>query len=240
MGIKKYIYAFIISLLILILGVYLVNSLTESKIEKVRSLEAGIAINILSLETQFALLQELSCKDISQSILSSELDALAQKLQFMENNLDPDDPELIRLKKYYSLLEIKDFILLQKINKKCEREMHYILYFYSNEGDCKKCKIQGPTLSKLLRERDNLRIYNFDYNLDLSATETLKRIYAVRPPLPALVIDGKLYRGFTSLDILEKILPNETKESEKDDKNNNEAQKDKQNNGLKNKVKIKL
>ncbi len=227
MKVKKYIYAFIISLLILILGVYLVNSLTESKIEKVRSLETGIAINILSLETQFALLQELSCKDISQSILSSELDALAQKLQFMENNLNPDDPELIRLKKYYSLLEIKDFILLQKINKKCGRDMHYILYFYSNEGECQKCKIQGPTLSKLLRERNNLRIYNFDYNLDLSATETLKRIYAVRPPLPALVIDGKLYRGFTDLDTLRGLVPPvaSDKEDEKDENRQSETGK---------------
>ena len=116
MGVKKYIYAFIITLLILILGVYLVNTITESKIEKVRQIETGIAINILSLETQFALLQELSCEDISQNILSGELEALAEKLQFMESNLDKDDPELLRLKKYYSLLEIKDFILMQKIS----------------------------------------------------------------------------------------------------------------------------
>ncbi len=160
MSARKYIYAFIITLLILILGVYLVNTITESKIEKVRQIETGIAINILSLETQFALLQELSCEDISQNILSGELEALAEKLQFMESNLDKDDPELLRLKKYYSLLEIKDFILMQKISKRCGRDLHYILYFYSNDGDCKKCKKQGYALEKLLQNRRDVRVYS--------------------------------------------------------------------------------
>ena len=207
MGIKKYIYAFIISLLILFLGVYLVNSITDRKLNTVRELETGIAINILSLETQFALLQEVSCKDISQNILSKELDALAHKLQFMEESVDADNEEIRRLKKYYSLLEIKDFILMKKINERCGKELHFVLYFYSNEGDCKDCKKQGQALVQVLKERDNLRVYNFDYNLDLSATETLKKIYNVRKPLPALVIDGKLYRGYTKYEDLINLIP---------------------------------
>jgi len=207
MGIKKYIYAFIISLLILFLGVYLVNTITNNKIQNVRSLEAGIAINILSLETQFALLSESSCDDISQRVLSSELDALAHKLQFMEGNLQPDDPELLRLKKYYSLLEIKDFILMQKINKKCDQDLHFILYFYSNSGDCKDCKRQGYALTKFLKSRQDLRIYNFDYDLELSAIDTLKKIYKINKPLPAVVIDGKTYNGYLDLEKLNFILP---------------------------------
>lgn len=214
MGVRKYIYALIITLLVMLLGVYLVNSITESKVNRVRNLETGIAINILSLETQFALLQEVSCKDISQSILSNELDALAQKLQFMENNLQADDPELLRLKKYYSLLEIKDFILMKKINKRCGQDLHYILYFYSNAGKCTKCQLQGLTITKLLQERDNLRVYNFDYDLDLSATESLKKIYEVNEPLPALVIDGKIYHGYMSLKDLSQILPAPTNEED--------------------------
>ncbi len=207
MGIKKYIYAFIISLLILFLGVYLVNSITDRKLNTVRELETGIAINILSLETQFALLQEVSCKDISQNILSKELDALAHKLQFMEESVDANNEEIRRLKKYYSLLEIKDFILMKKINERCGKDLHFVLYFYSNEGDCKDCKKQGKALVQVLKERDNLRVYNFDYNLDLSATETLKKIYNVRRPLPALVLDGKLYRGYTKYEDLISLIP---------------------------------
>ncbi len=228
MGIRKYIYAFIISLLILLLGVYIVGSLTESKIEKVRSLETGIAINILSLETQFALLQEVSCKDISQYILSDELEALAQKLQFMEKNLQADDPELLRLKKYYSLLEIKDFILMRKVKAKCGQDLHYILYFYSNDKKCKKCSLQGTALTKLLKERPNLRVYNFDYDMELSATETLKKIFSVKEPLPALVIDGKTFNKYLNLEALQDILPapEQDEDAEAEESNDKNKKKD--------------
>ncbi len=208
--------------MILFLGVYLVNTITESKIEKVRSLETGIAINILSIETQFALLQELSCKNISRSILSSELDALAQKLQFMENNLNPDDPELLRLKKYYFLLEIKDFILLQKINKKCGGSTNYILYFYSNEGNCKKCKEQGYILSRILKKRDDIRVYNFDYDIELSALDALKQIYNVSGDLPILIINGKRYNKLMTEEDIYKLIP-EPKANDEDDENNEKS-----------------
>ncbi len=204
--ILKYIYAFIVSLLILILGVYLTSVITENKIEKVRSLETGIAINILSLETQFALLQEVSCEDLKNDILSEELQALARKLQHMESTLPADDEELIRLKKYYFLLEIKDYILKRKISQQCNKNLDFIFYFYSNGDDCKKCKEQGIILLKLLKEVPHLRVYNFDYNLSLSATETLKKLYSVRKPLPILVVNGKTFRGFTDEDTLRELL----------------------------------
>jgi hypothetical protein len=204
---KKYILAFIITFTIFISGVFIVNTITTNKIEQVRNLENNIAINILSLETQFDLLQEQSCKNISQSILSQELSVLAERLNFMENNLGSDDEEVLRLKKYYSLLEIKDFILMQKISKRCKKDLHYILYFYSNKGDCKDCKHQGYALTKALKKSPGLRVYSFDYNLELSALETLKKINGIKEPLPALVIDSKNYNGFVSFDDLLEILP---------------------------------
>ncbi len=206
MKINKYIYAFIITATLFFSGVYLVSKFTESKLNTVRNIETDIAINILSLETQFALLQELSCADISKSILSSELDALAKKLNYMENNLSEDDEELNKLKRYYSLLEIKDFILMQKINSKCGRDLDFVLYFYTNDGSCRDCKKQGRDLTRLLMERDNLRVYSFDYNTELSAIDTLKKIYKVKPSLPALVINNKTYHGGISYEDLQTII----------------------------------
>lgn len=199
-GFNKYIAAFLLTAFTIYLGMYLVNSITEEKLQSVRNIETSIAINILSLETQFALLQELSCKDISREVLSSELDALSKRLQFMENNLPSSDEELIRLKKYYFLLEIKDFILMQKISKKCGKDMHFILYFYSNSDSCKTCKKQGYVLEGILRDYKNVRVYNFDVDLKLSATETLRKIYSAFGKLPILVIDGKTSFGFKGRD----------------------------------------
>ncbi len=207
MKMNKYIYAFIITATLILSGVYLVNIFTENKLNTVRNIETDIAINILSLETQFALLQELSCADITKSILSSELDALARKLNYMESNLSENDEELNKLKRYYSLLEIKDFILMQKINSKCGKDLDFVLYFYANDGSCKDCKRQGRDLTRLLKERDNLRVYSFDYNTELSAIDTLKKIYKIKPTLPALVINNKTYLGGISYEDLQTIIP---------------------------------
>ena len=207
MGIKKYIYAFIITLLILFLGVYLINTITNKKIETVRSIETDIAINILSAETQFALLSELECKDIAKNTLSSKIAELAKKLESMELNTSTNNSELLQLKKYYFLLEIKDFILMQRIAKKCDENLHYILYFYSNSGNCDECKKQGKEIRHFVRDRKDVRVYSFDYDLKLSATETLKNVYQVNTPLPAVVVDGKVFNKLLKKSDLEDLLP---------------------------------
>ena len=214
----KYIYAFFLTFFILWVGVFLVNSITERKIQKIQDIESGIAINILSLETQFALLQEFSCENVQEGFLTDELGNLARKLQFMEEN-SPNDPALLRLKKYYFLLEIKDLILSKKVSEQCGKDLHYILYFYSNKGECKDCSKQGIALTKLLKSRDDLKVYSFDYNIKLSALDSLKKIYKVSKPLPALVIDGKTFNGYLSVEKLESILP-ELANEKSDDKTN--------------------
>ena len=61
---------------------------------------------------------------------------------------------------------------------------------------CKLCK-KSAVLSKLRDEYPELRIYSFDYNLDLSALKTLIKLFKVDDRnLPALYMNDKLYTGF--------------------------------------------
>lgn len=205
----KYILAFVITALIFVTAVIANNFFNEKRIEQLRSIEEGISIDILSLETQFELLQEQSCENISEdSVLSRELDTLASKLSFAESQLGVDNPEVLRLKRHYSLLEIKDLLLMQKVSEKCSLEPIFILYFYSNEkGACSDCTRQGYVLTELAREYPQLRIYSFDYNLDLSALETLISIQNIPDELPVLVINDELYSGFQSVEDIETSLP---------------------------------
>ena len=205
----KYILAFIITSLIFTTAIVANNYFNEQRIAQLRSLEEGISIDILSLETQFELLQEQSCETISEeSVLSRELDTLGRKLVFAESQLGADNEEVLRLKRHYSLLEIKDLLLMQKVAEKCELEPVFLLYFYSNEdGECKDCTRQGYVLTELGREYPQLRIYSFDYNLDLSAVETLISIRQIPNELPALVVDDVTYTGFKSMDDIHEIIP---------------------------------
>jgi hypothetical protein len=83
----------------------------------------------------------------------------------------------------------------------------FILYFYSNKGDCVDCQKQGYVLTALAQAYPQLRTYAFDYNLDVAALKTLVSIDNVENKPPALVINGKAYYGFHSVDDIEKILP---------------------------------
>ncbi len=216
MNYKRYILAFIITSAIFVTAVLISNILNNAKLEQVRAIEDKMSIDILSLETQFDLLQELACEQIgNDGVLSRELSSLGRKLSYMEEQRGIDDPEVIRLKRRYSLLQIKDLILMKKISDKCELNPMVLLYFYSNAGDCKECTKQGYVLNKIGSEFDALRVYAFDVNLNLSALQTLKYIHGIKNTVPTLVINGTTYEGFMSLDDIKKSLPElaENKES---------------------------
>lgn len=206
---SKYLLAFVITALIFGTAITANNYFNDRRVEQIRSIQEGISIDILSLETQFELLQEQSCENISEdSVLSRELDSLARKLSFAESQLGVDSPEVLQLKRHYSLLEIKDLLLMQKVSQKCGLEPVFLLYFYSNEeGECPECTRQGYVLTELSQRYPQLRIYSFDYNLDLSAIETLRDIRNIGPELPALVINDTSYSGFKSVEDIEEIIP---------------------------------
>lgn len=203
---KKYIIVLFITSTIFISGLWLSNYFSNKKIDQLKNIESKISLDLMSSETQFSLLQEQSCKDVSNSILSSELNSLADKISYSESNIGTDNTDVVSLKKYYSLLEIKDYLLMKKIRERCGEKSIFILYFYKNDN-CDDCTKQGYVLTSLREKYPDLRVYSFDYNLDLSAIKTMTSIYKVPDNLPAIVINGKVYSGFKSLEDIEKTFP---------------------------------
>jgi hypothetical protein len=202
---KKYVWTFIITVVIFITAIALSNYFSNKKMASLREIEDKISTDIMSSETQYALLAESSCKDLSSDVLSQELNALAQKLTYTEENLSQNSADLLRLKTYYTLLQIKDYLLMKKISVKCNTKPVFILYFYSN--NCPQCEQQGYVLTYLRSQYPNLRIYSFDYNLDNPALRTMISLYKVESVTPAIVINDKVYNGFIDKDKLEGYLP---------------------------------
>lgn len=206
---KKYLIAFVITAFLFLTAFYLSNFFSNKKIQEIRSIENTIAIDILSSETQFDLLEELSCGNVNDSILSQELNDLAAKIEFSENQGIGSEEERLSLKKYYSLLQIKDYLLMKKAEDKCDFKATSIIYFYSNKVDCEDCEKQGYILTDIRQNYPNVRVYAFDYNLDLSAMDALIAIYKVSEPerLPALIINGKVYYGLQEFEDIQNIAP---------------------------------
>ncbi len=186
------------------------NYSDQKRIQNIQSIEDKIALDLLSSETQFNLLKELSCKTIDSSdnsVLSQELNSIAEKLAFAEENLGATNAEVIHLKKYYSILEVKDYLLMQQLDQKCKRKSAFVLYFYSNQGDCTDCKKEGYVLTDLRGEYPDLRVYSFDYNLDFPIIKTLQAIFKLKNTLPAIIIGDEIHYGFKSREEIEKLMP---------------------------------
>lgn len=205
---KKYIIVFFITAALFAIAGGLSNFFADKKVENIRAIQNKLATDILSSETQFSLLSDLSCEqDDGQENLSSELNDLAEKINYSETNLK-GNTDVTELKRYYSILEIKDYLLTKKINQKCGRKLTPLLYFYTTANNCTECTKQGYVLTELRQKYPTLRVYSFDYNLDLSALNALIRVYKIDDTkLPALVISDHTYTGFKTVEEIEKIEP---------------------------------
>ena len=83
----------------------------------------------------------------------------------------------------------------------------FILYFYSNKGDCDDCKKEGYVLTDLREEYPELRVYSFDYNLDFPIIKTLQMVFKLKNTLPAIIIGDEIHYGFKSREEIEKLMP---------------------------------
>ena len=204
---KKYFVTFMITAVIFATAIFVSNNLGQKKLEDVRAIENRVALDILSSETQFALLEETSCKDIGPGFLSQELGSIGEKLAYAEHQTGFNTGDLEYLKRSYFMLEIKDYLLMKRLTEKCGEKPAFILYFYSTQDVCEDCDKAGYVLTALRDKYPDLRVYSFDYHSNVEAINTLVSIYKVRPELPAMIINGVVYYGFHSVEELEETVP---------------------------------
>ena len=188
-----------------------INHLDRQRIAELDAIQAQLATDTLSIETQFALLEDAPCEDLSVGTdLTQEVSLLGDRLGATESRLGSDNPEVIRLKKQYTLLQIRDYLLTKRIADTCDVEPVTALYFYSNEpGACESCDRASYALSYLRQTYPGLRVYSFDYNLDLGALKTLIAVEKIDERFPAFVIEGERSYGFEDLETFEERFPEE-------------------------------
>ena len=205
---KKYILAFVISAAVFLSAISLSNYFNNKKLDELSAIQDNISIDLLSSETQYSLLGTLDCSQVSpSSVLSDQLNDLSKKIEYSDSTIGSSN-QLTHLKESYSLLEIKDYLLMRELTSRCGQKSVFILYFYTTNDSCSDCVKQGYVLTALREKYPALRVYSFDYGLNLSAVETLIKIYGIKDTeLPALVSDKQVYTGFQSVEDIEKLIP---------------------------------
>ncbi len=201
--------ALLITLAIIATVLYAVNFLNEQRVAELRAIEDQLATDTLSIETQYALLAEAPCEGLEEGTsFATELGGLGDRLAFAEERAGANDPEVLRLKERYTLLQIRDYLLTKRLAQTCGLKPVTALYFYSNvPGECEDCDRAGYALSYLRQTYPTLRVYSFDYHLDLAALKTLIAIEKIEKEFPAFVVQGKRVDGFTTLEDLEGSFP---------------------------------
>lgn len=212
--ISRYVISLIVTISIFATSFYVANFFNSKKIDSISNIGDSISVNIMSNETQF-LLKEISCTEDNFNPVAGQLEELGDKLTYAESNFGSDDDRVIYLKKYYSLLQIRDYLIGKKMGDKCGKNKKpiFIIYMYPSKIDCEDCGKQASILTELRKNYPELRVYTFDYDLDLQPIQTLKTIYKIDSNststniFPVLVIEDKAYYGLRNYSDIESLLP---------------------------------
>ena len=209
MNFKRYIYTFVITLVIFAFCLWLSNTFSNQKVQSLRDLESQISLNILSSETRFSLLQKTSCEHVinqkdSNIGFNAELNDVAQRVKFLENQLGYDNVDVSSLKRYYSLLQIKDYLLAKEFHDRCKQNTVSILYFHS--APCEECARQSIVLDKIASDYPEIRVYYFDITTNTPALDTLASIFKIKTT-PSIVVNDVAHYGFQDLAKIESYIP---------------------------------
>lgn len=202
---KLYIAAFVFTAIIFAGAVVASSYLNQRKTDELKAEEDQITVAILSSETQVDLLKSDSCESYNDTTLRSSLNNLATQLNYMESQVGDSDPDVFRLKRYFALLEVRDYLLENQMSNECQTGITPILYFYSDQN-CSQCQTEGYIVGALEQQYSSIQTFTFDYNLDMTAVKNAIRLPPLPPVPPLFIISGKAYGPFTSLSDADNVI----------------------------------
>jgi thiol-disulfide isomerase/thioredoxin len=201
---KNLILALLLTIIVFSIGVWIGNYTVSRKYDNFQIFVSDLRLQTMSMELQYNILAEDPCKATDITYLEKELSLLNDRLNYLEQLYGVKDPEIIHLKKYYSLLQIRHWMLFNKAQNECDWDIGLILYFYSNEK-CPGCDTQGSVLTSFRKKyQDEIKVYAFDINIDDPAVTTLIEIYGISEA-PTIVYNGEVFSGLVDMQKLEEI-----------------------------------
>jgi hypothetical protein len=201
----RYIATFSLVSLIFIVGIIIGQLVTEQKVKEFSSLSKELRLYFIAMDTQEKLAKEFICNvDIWK--LTEDKAKLGSKIEFLEARLGKNNKDVKELLKEYTLLSIRQWLLLKEFKEKCNQTLVIILFFYSNERNASLSEAQGYVLDYIYHRYGKLiSTFAFDYDVESLPLDVLKKVYNIKT-VPSLVINDKTYFGFKGKDELDAII----------------------------------
>ncbi len=207
----KYVGIFALTALIFILGIFLGNYLAHSRLGELEKAQEELTAQIMGLELKDALLKYRDVCSLTWQEIWEEKVETGEKMEKLEVRLGKNNPDVLRQKEIYELIEIRTLLLLKEIKEKCNEDFEIILYFYTNDkddtrGSWRQCESQGYVLDALYQKYpDKISIFAFDINTRNPATDILQQLYNITK-VPSLIIKEKLYTEYMNFAALAELL----------------------------------
>jgi len=195
-----YLTAFVLTVLVFSLGVYIGMVIDESAQNKVEGelleLEEDLYLSRILLLSE----EEVGafCPIYSEKLagVDSERELIGDRLEYLESVRGLYDEEL---KQRYYYLEFENYLLMKKMQENCGEDYVLLLFFYDGGGNS---KTQGETLDAFRAQNPNVKIFSFDGTSEAAVVDVLKEQYNVSS-YPSIVFDGNTLSGSQSLGDLE-------------------------------------
>lgn len=164
------------------------------------------------LDTESYLIEQELMKQFEEDncgLSSSRLDDLSHELWLTGKTLDtPDAQESLGEKNYhflkrkYHLMQIRAYLLLNKLRSVCDTSPHVILFYFSREENASK--EQGKILDQVVAEY-NVTVFAIEYNYSKEIV-FLEDYYGITTT-PFLVINYEDYfKGLTSYEKIQESI----------------------------------
>ncbi len=213
--------AFAITIVIFLVGFIIGSAINEKKLQVIYDLENDIRVESLGNELVFELVSSDLCENINITSYTTEISELGKRLTYMESIYGYDSPQVHNLKNYYTLLQIRHYLINKDMQETCGIDKPIVLYFYTNFGDCVDCGDQGLVLTNVHRQYPQFNIYSFEFAENNPAIEFLKEKYVLEEHrLPTVIIDNEVNYGFQSRDFLIETMNLEERQALAEEKDN--------------------
>ncbi len=193
------------TVLIFLVGTLIAYIISSQTSEEIIETQKEVRNYFLSLNLQSEIASEYIC-EVDVFELTKEKAELGKRIDILEKNLGKDHEKVENLKLDYTLLSLRQWLLVKKVKEECNKDTNIIIFFYSNKINRTESESQGYILDYIYEKYpEKVVIYAFDINQDTPALNTIKTIYQVKKA-PTVIINENLFAGLQTKEQLESLL----------------------------------
>jgi len=171
------------------------------------SLEESVRNDIINLETLYLLEGTFPCNSEILDITSQKLDSLGELITVLEVKKGKHSKDVLELKKLYTVLETRHFLLTNTRKENCGEDYDIFLYFYSNRQECKgEVEKSSFVLTYTRNKYDQVRVYSFDIDLNSEIISALKAEYSIQGCSGVVLNNNPLNFKIENADQIEPLL----------------------------------